>query len=212
MDLGVSSPQLDVGERGFSIKRDGPLDMRMDARLERTAADVVNFSDAQELRRIFFNYGEEPRASRVANELVKQRGLAPLRTTGELVALLERVLGRPRPGKTHPGTRVFQALRIEVNDELGNLRRGLEGAYALLKPGGRLAVMSYHSLEDRMVKRFIADRSGVCRCPRGTPICGCGAVATLRRVGSKALVAGDEELERNPRARSARLRVAERVG
>lgn len=211
MDLGVSSPQLDVGERGFSIRHDGPLDMRMDSRLERTAADVVADSSEAELRQIFREYGEESQAGRVARLLVQERLHEPVLTTGRLVDLVSRVLGRPRPGKVHPATKIFQALRMEVNSELERLQRGLEAVYRLLKVGGRLCVLSYHSLEDRTVKKFIEERSGRCRCPRGVPVCVCGARATLRRVGSKAIQASLAEVERNPRARSVRMRVAERV-
>jgi 16S rRNA (cytosine1402-N4)-methyltransferase len=211
MDLGVSSPQLDLGERGFSIRNNGPLDMRMDNRLDRTAADIVAEADEGELRAIFREFGEEPQAGRVARRLVQERTRKPIQTTGELVDVVQGVLGRPRPGKVHPATKIFQALRMEVNRELERLQAGLEAAFQLLEVGGRLLVMSYHSLEDRLVKRFIQERSGVCRCARGTPICVCGARATLLPVRSKSIKASAEEVERNPRARSVRLRVARRV-
>ncbi len=210
MDLGVSSPQLDRGERGFSIRRDGPLDMRMDHRLELNAADVVREYSESELRRIFFEFGEERQAGKVARRLVQERTRRPILTTGQLVEIGESVLGRPRPGKVHPATKIFQALRMEVNAELERLQSGLEAVFEMLVPGGRLLVMSYHSLEDRCVKQFIGDRLGRCRCPRGAPICMCGAKPLLRARG-KAIVAGTAEVEANPRARSVRLRVAQKL-
>lgn len=210
MDLGVSSPQLDLGERGFSIRRDGPLDMRMDRRLDITAADLVRDYSEAELRRIFFQFGEEPAAGRVARRLVQERAQHPLTTTGKLVQVVESVLGRPRPGKIHPATKIFQALRMEVNHELEKLQTGLQATFELLAPGGKLLVMSYHSLEDRTVKQFIQDRLGRCRCPRGTPICVCGAKPLLKARG-KAIQASEPEIQANPRARSVRLRVATKV-
>lgn len=211
MDLGVSSPQLDVGERGFSIRRDGPLDMRMDHRLEQTAESILQDYSESELRRIFFQFGEEPMAGKAARRLVQMRLEQPLRTTGQLVEALESVLGRPRPGKIHPATKIFQALRMEVNRELERLEAGLRSVFGLLKPGGRLVVMSYHSLEDRMVKRFIQDRLGRCSCPRGIPVCACGARPVLRAVHGKPVRPGEEEVSKNPRARSVRMRVAEKL-
>ncbi len=211
MDLGVSSPQLDRGERGFSIRNPGPLDMRMDQRLELSAREVVaDYSEAQ-LRRIFFEFGEESGAGRVARRLVQERARREIVTTSDLLEVVEPVLGRPRPGKVHPATKIFQALRMEVNGELENLKRGLLGALEVLKPGGRLVVLSYHSLEDRCVKYFIRERQGLCKCPRGIPVCGCGAVAELVPVGG-AIKASAEEVESNPRARSVRMRIAEKVG
>ncbi|MBS2035842.1 16S rRNA (cytosine(1402)-N(4))-methyltransferase RsmH [bacterium] len=210
LDLGVSSPQLDRGERGFSIRRDGPLDMRMDRRLEVSAADVVGEYSESDLRRIFFEYGEERQAGKLARRLVQERDRRAISTTGQLVEVAESVLGRPRPGKVHPATKIFQALRMEVNAELERLQSGLEAVFELLVSGGRLLVMSYHSLEDRCVKQFITERLGRCRCPRGTPICVCEAKPLLKARG-KAIVAGEAEVKANPRARSVRLRVAQKL-
>ena len=210
MDLGVSSPQLDRGERGFSIRRDGPLDMRMDRRLDLSAADVVRDYSEADLRRIFFQFGEERAAGKVARRLVQERSQRPILTTGDLVEIGESVLGRPRPGKVHPATKIFQALRMEVNAELERLQSGLEAVFELLVSGGRLLVMSYHSLEDRCVKQFITERLGRCRCPRGAPICVCGAVPLLKARG-KAIQASQAEVEANPRARSVRIRVAQKL-
>ena len=210
LDLGVSSPQLDRGERGFSIRRDGPLDMRMDRRLDLSAADVVREYSEADLRRIFFEFGEERQAGKVARRLVQERTRSPIVTTGQLVEIGESVLGRPRPGKVHPAAKIFQALRMEVNAELERLQSGLEAVFEILVPGGRLLVMSYHSLEDRCVKQFITDRLGRCRCPRGAPICVCGAKPLLRARG-KAIQASAAEVEANPRARSVRLRVAQKI-
>ena len=210
MDLGVSSPQLDVGERGFSIRRSGPLDMRMDRRLKVTAADVVRDYPETELRRIFFQFGEHPAAGKVARRLVHERAQHPIETTGQLVQILESTLGRPRPGKVHPATRIFQALRMEVNQELDRLQKGLQATFELLVSGGKLLVLSYHSLEDRCVKRFIQERLGHCQCPRASPVCVCGAQALLKARG-KAIQASPAEIERNPRARSVRLRIATKL-
>lgn len=210
MDLGVSSPQLDRGERGFSIRRDGPLDMRMDRRLELSAADVVRDYSEDDLRRIFFEFGEEKQAGKVARRLVQERTRRPIVTTGQLVEIGESALGRPRPGKVHPATKIFQALRMEVNAELERLQSGLEAVFEILVPGGRLLVMSYHSLEDRCVKRFITEKLGRCRCPRGAPICMCGAKPVLK-ARSKAIQASPAEIEVNPRSRSVRLRVAQKL-
>lgn len=210
MDLGVSSTQLDVGQRGFSIRRDGPLDMRMDRRLEVSAVDVIRDYSEAELRRIFFQFGEESAAGKVARRLVQDRSRQPIRTTGELVKILESVLGRPRPGKVHPATKVFQAIRMEVNRELERLQTGLQAAFEVLVSGGKLLVMSYHSLEDRCVKQFVQDRLGRCRCPRGVPVCVCGATALLKARG-KAIQASPAEIDRNPRARSVRLRIATKL-
>ena len=198
MDLGVSSRQFDAPARGFSFAHEGPLDMRMNRQLPRTAQTFLRTSTAEELADLFYIYGEERRSRAIARAIVdeRQRG-ATLGTTTQLARLVERVLGGRR-GKIHPATRVFQALRIAVNDELENLRRGLEAAVDVLKPGGRLAVISFHSLEDRIVKRFIVERSQ-------------GDAATLRRVTKKPLIASEEEIAANARARSAKLRVAERT-
>lgn len=209
MDLGVSSPQLDRGERGFSIRNDGELDMRMDRRLELTAAEIVADYSESELRRIFFEFGEESAAGKIARRLVQERSSQAIRTTADLARVVCSVVGRPRPGKIHPATKIFQALRMEVNREVERLQQGLKSVFGLLGLGGRLIVLSYHSLEDRCVKRFIQEREGRCRCPRGVPVCQCGAVQLLRACGKAT--ASPEEILENPRARSVRMRVAEKV-
>ncbi|RME16539.1 MAG: 16S rRNA (cytosine(1402)-N(4))-methyltransferase RsmH [Alphaproteobacteria bacterium] len=210
LDLGVSSMQLDQPERGFSFLRDGPLDMRM-GDSGPTAADLVNGASEEELADILFHYGEERQARRIARAICRARAEAPLVTTGALAALIERQLPRPKPGQSHPATRSFQALRIAVNDEFGQLAAGLEAATRALAPGGRLAVVSFHSLEDRVVKRFLhlaaSEGGGGSRhAPAQAP------VAPLFRLTPKKAIAPDaEELEANPRARSARLRIATRT-
>lgn len=209
LDLGVSSRQLDEAGRGFSFLRDGPLDMRMDPGAGVPAAELVNGLPEEELARLFREYGEEPRASRVARALVRARERRPLETTGELARAVEEALGR-RGGK-HPATRVFQALRIAVNGELQALERFLEALPGLLAPGGRVAVIAYHSLEDRRVKHALRGYAPQCRCPAEAPRCTCGTPGLLRPLGRKAVKPGRAEIEANPRARSARLRAAERL-
>jgi 16S rRNA (cytosine1402-N4)-methyltransferase len=213
LDLGVSSPQLDQAERGFSFQQDGPLDMRMDRRQELTAADLVNTASAGELSRIFWELGEEPRAKRLAREVETARKAHPFRTTLQLARLVERICPR-RPGqRVHPATRVFQALRMAVNDEIGALQRGLEASWAVLKRGGRLLVITFHSLEARMVKDFgraLARDYEVI----GTvdlPEFRRPASPRLRYVERKAIQAERMEIETNPRARSAQLRVFEKL-
>lgn len=209
LDLGVSSMQLDQPERGFSFMADGPLDMRMSGEGV-SAADIVNSADEGELADILFHYGEERAARRIARAIVKERSERPITRTGELAGIVEGCLPRSKPGQSHPATRTFQALRIAVNDEFGELASGLEAAERALRPGGRLAVVSFHSLEDRVVKRFLQHRSGGAgRASRHAPEQaeappGFEAVA-------KSVKADAEELVRNPRARSARLRVARRT-
>lgn len=215
-DLGVSSHQLDTAERGFSFRQDGPLDMRMNAAARGvSAADLVNNEDARELTRIFRNYGEEKKARPLAEAIVRRRAERPFRTTKDLADLVESVVGqpRPRPGVPvkHPATRAFQALRIAVNDELGELEKGLEGALETAKAGARIVVVSYHSLEDRFVKNFFRDAAGRCHCPRHLPICVCGAEARVVVKTSKAIRPAESEVRRNRRARSALLRVAEKL-
>jgi len=210
LDLGLSSIQLADESRGFSFRATGPLDMRADPRLDRTAADLVNTWDERDLRRIFTELGEEPEAARVAGAIVRRRARGAFMTADQLGRFVAGVKTR-RPGKIDPATRVFQALRIAVNDELGNLARGLEAAMRILAPGGRLAVISFHSLEDRAVKQFMARESRDCICPPHLPTCVCGHRAGLRVVSRRPLMAADAEMMRNPRARSARLRVAEKI-
>lgn len=208
LDLGLSSRQLDDPERGFSFLKDGPLDMRFDPRQGATAADLINNLSAEELTDLFRRYGEETQSRRIARLVVTHR---PMETTTELAGLIEREIGRRgRPGR-HPATKVFQALRIAVNDELAEVERGLRAAVDLLHPGGRLAVISFHSLEDRIVKQFFRAATRDCVCPPAQPVCTCGARATLHRVTRKAVQASVEEIAANPRSRSARLRVAAKM-
>jgi 16S rRNA (cytosine1402-N4)-methyltransferase len=207
-DLGVSSMQLDQGERGFSFRRDGPLDMRM-GRSGRTAADIVATASVEELTRIFRDYGEERMAAKIARGIVAERMKSPIQTTRQLARIVAGQKGGRE--KIDPATRVFQALRIEVNQELVALSRFLAAAVARLKPGGRLAVISYHSLEDRIVKDAFRRDSGICTCPPKLPTCICGARAALKVLTRRPIRPGEAEQRRNPRSRSARLRVAERV-
>jgi 16S rRNA (cytosine1402-N4)-methyltransferase len=210
-DLGVSSPQLDVAERGFSFGKDGPLDMRMDPDSGESAAEWLARATADEIADVLWTYGEERMSRRIARTIVERRAQAPLLRTGELAALIASVMPRPKAGRheIHPATRSFQAIRIHVNRELADLEAGLEAAHAALRPGGRLAVISFHSLEDRITKRFIAARAkppaGNRRLPEAAPF-----VPTLRELGG-AIRADAEEVAANPRARSAVLRVAEKL-
>ena len=212
-DLGLSSFQLADRERGFGFRTGGPLDMRFDTSRGVPASELLASLDTAELTALFRRYGEEPKAPRIARAIVDARRVAPIATAEELAALVERVLPpNPRqPRRTHPATRVFQALRIAVNEELDALQAGLASALDLLRPGGRLVVLSYHSLEDRIVKRFFqAERRG-CICPPELPVCVCGRNPRLRLVTSPSLTPTDAEIAINPRARSARLRAAERL-
>ena len=212
LDLGVSSPQLDCAERGFSFQHDGPLDMRMDDRQPVTAADLVNGEDAETLAKFFWEFGDERDSRRFARAIVHDRALRRFETTRQLADLIERLA--PRHGKrAHPATKVFQALRIAVNDEIGSLKRGLDAAVKVLKPGGRLAVITFHSLEDRVVKEFGRERTrdytftGEVDVPElRTP-----RVPELKWVSRKAILPGEAELKENPRARSAQLRVLEKI-
>jgi 16S rRNA (cytosine1402-N4)-methyltransferase len=196
-DLGVSSRQFDEPSRGFSFQREGPLDMRMDRQLVASARDVLRTASLEELAQIFHTYGEERRARAIARRIVAERERNPIETTTQLTQLVERVLG-PKRGRIHPATRVFQALRIAVNNELENLKRGLAGAVNVLKPGGRVAVISFHSLEDRIVKWFFIEQSR-------------SEAPALRPVTKKPITATEDEVNANPRARSAKLRVAEKL-
>lgn len=213
-DLGVSSHQLDVAERGFSFQADGPLDMRMDPTSDQpNAADLVNSESVEELSRIFKEYGEERRAKPVARAIEKRRREKPFTRTLDLAETVARVVGYPKTqGRhKHPATRCFQALRIAVNDELGQLREGLEGAFQTAKPGARIAVVTYHSLEDRFVKNFFRDKAGRCHCPRHQPVCTCGAEQEVNILTRKAVKPGQDEVDENRRSRSALLRVAEKL-
>ena len=212
LDLGVSSPQLDSAERGFSFQNDGPLDMRMDDQQRLTAADLVNDLGDEELAKIFWEFGDERDSRRFAKAIVHDRRQLKFTTTKQLADLIERLA--PRHGKkSHPATKVFQALRIAVNDEIGSLKRGLEAAVKILKPGGRLAVITFHSLEDRVVKEFGRERtrdytfSGEVDVPELRSPC----VPELKWVSRKAILPGEMELDENPRSRSAQLRVLEKI-
>jgi 16S rRNA (cytosine1402-N4)-methyltransferase len=212
MDIGVSSPQLDVGERGFSYHQDAPLDMRMNPEDSVTAQDLVNTLPQRDLARIISEYGEERWASRIAQFIVKHRTDEPIRTTGQLVQIIKNAVpAGARQGGPHPARRTFQALRIAVNDELGALQAALEQSIDLLKVGGRIAVITFHSLEDRIVKEFFQTCLGRCICPPNLPVCACGQQAVLKLVNSKPIVPSPAELAKNPRSRSAKLRAAERV-
>lgn len=211
LDLGVSSHQLDTPERGFSFRFDAPLDMRMNPTSGETAADILNSWDEAELVRIFFEYGEERFSRRIARAVVAKRQDAPLERTGELAELVrDTVPGGRRPSRIHPATRVFQALRIAVNDELGQVERGVRAGIDLLKPGGRLVVISFHSLEDRIVKRMFREKAQGCICPPRLPICQCNKTPEVKVLTRKGVKAAEAEVEVNARARSAVLRAVER--
>jgi len=212
MDLGVSSMQLDTPERGFSYSYDAPLDMRMDPSLPLTAADILNSWSEAELARLFSRYGEERYSRRIARAVVARRAVMPYRRTSELVDTVKRAIPTPaRFGAGNPARRVFQALRIEVNDELGSLRRALPQAFSLLEAGGVLAVISFHSLEDRIVKEFFAEKTQACTCPPDFPICVCGGRAEAESLTPKPVTPGLRELEANPRSSSAKLRAIRRL-
>ena len=211
-DLGVSSPQLDEAERGFSYMAEAPLDMRMDRSGGLTAWEVVNTWDENRLNRILWDYGEERCARRITAAILKHREKKPIETTQELVDIIRSAMpAAALREKQHPAKRTFQAIRIAVNDELGAIASMMDSAPDKLNPGGRLCVISFHSLEDRIVKSGIQARERGCTCPREAPVCTCGFVQTLRSVSRKPILPTEEEIERNPRARSAKLRVAERV-
>ena len=211
-DLGVSSPQLDEIERGFSYMGDAPLDMRMDAGDSLTAYEVVNTWPEERLNRILWDYGEERYARRISRAIVEHRAKKPIATTLELVEIIKGAMpAAALREKQHPAKRSFQAIRIAVNDELGAISQMMETAPDKLNRGGRLCVISFHSLEDRIVKSGIAARENGCTCPREAPICTCGFVQTLKSDSRKPILPTAEELEQNPRSRSAKLRVAERV-
>ena len=212
LDIGVSSFQLDNPARGFSYMQDAPLDMRMDQEGGLTAFDVVNDYSASESTEIISKYGEERWASRIASFIVKRRQTEPIRTTQELVDVIKQAIpaGARRTGP-HPAKRTFQAIRIEVNDELGQLERAVDEYLDVMRPGGRLAIITFHSLEDRIVKERFAKRANPCTCPPEFPVCVCGKVADVRKVTRKPIAPEGDELEENPRARSAKLRICEKI-
>lgn len=211
-DLGVSSFQLDRAERGFSYQADAPLDMRMDRRLTVTAGDLVNTASEAELARLIRTYGEERWAGRIAATIVARRSSKPIRTTGELVETVKAAIpAAARREGPHPAKRTFQALRIAVNDELGALEQGLRGAIEALSPGGRLVAISFHSLEDRTVKRILAEAARGCVCPADLPVCACGKRPKVKVLTRRPVEPEAAEVADNPRARSAKLRAAERL-
>jgi 16S rRNA (cytosine1402-N4)-methyltransferase len=210
LDLGVSSPQLDEAHRGFSFMRDGPLDMRMDTTQGETAAEWINRADESDIREVVRTHGEERFAKSIAAAIVDARGREPFRTTRQLAEVVARAVRTREPGQ-HPATRTFQALRIHVNRELEELEVTLPQAAALLEPGGRLAVISFHSLEDRIVKRFMRDRERGCDCPPDFPVCVCGKTPELRSTSRKAIRPSAAETAANPRSSSGRLRVGVKV-
>ena len=212
LDLGVSSPQLDDGSRGFSYMADAPLDMRMDNTDTLTAATVVNTWPYEELKRILYDYGEERYAPQIASAICRKREQKPIATTLELVDVIRSAMPPVAlREKQHPAKRSFQAIRIAVNDELGSVEKVMRDAVPCLNPGGRLAVITFHSLEDRIVKNAMAEAARGCTCPPNFPVCVCGKKPKVRIVTRKPIVSGDEELEVNPRARSAKLRICEKL-
>lgn len=211
-DLGVSSYQLDTAERGFSYMQDAPLDMRMDREQPLRAYDVVNTYSEEELRRILYDFGEEKFARNIAANIVKKRSERPIETTLELAELVKASMPKTaREGGHHPAKRTFQAIRIEVNSELSSIPPALDAAVHALNSGGRIAVITFHSLEDRLVKQKFAALSSGCTCPREFPVCVCGKKPVVRVITKKPVTAGEDELEVNPRSRSAKLRVAEKI-
>lgn len=206
LDLGISSMQLDSPERGFAFQHDAPLDMRFDPQSLLTADDLVNTLPEEELADLLYRFGEEPAARRIAQAIVRAR---PLQTTRRLASVIEAVL--PRTGRIHPATRTFQALRIAVNAELENIQAALPQAVAVLGTGGRLAIIAFHSLEDRLVKEYFRKESKDCLCPPKQPVCTCGHKATLKEVTRKPITPGAVEIAANPRARSAKLRIIEKL-
>ena len=208
-DIGVSSHQLDEPERGFSYRRRGPIDMRMDRDAELGAATIVNEWPVDDIAGVLWRYGEERMARRIARAIVAAR---PIRDTAHLADVVKEAVPAPARRRKHPARKVFQAIRIAVNDELGSLESGVEAAIRWARPGGRVLVISYHSLEDRIVKRRFAAGTAGCECPPDFPVCTCGRVAELRSPVRKPLRAGAQEVEANPRARSAILRVTEKIG
>lgn len=212
LDIGVSSHQLDEAERGFSYMQDAPLDMRMDREQELDAATIVNTYDEKEIRDIIRGYGEENWAARIASFVVKAREAGRIETTGQLVEIIKAAIpARARREGPHPAKRTFQALRIAVNDELGALKDAIDGAVKILNPGGRLSIITFHSLEDRIVKNEFNKREKPCTCPPSFPVCVCGNMPELKILTRKPILPSEEELEQNPRSRSAKLRTAQKL-
>lgn len=212
LDLGVSSPQLDEAERGFSYMADAPLDMRMNREDPLTAWDVVNTWEQNELKRILYDYGEERYAPQIAAAICRRRAEKPIETTAQLVDVIRSAMPPAAlREKQHPAKRSFQAIRIAVNDELGAVERVMKDAIGCLKPGGRMAVITFHSLEDRIVKNGMAEAAKGCTCPPNFPVCVCGNQPKVKLVSRKPIVSGQQELDANPRARSAKLRVCEKI-
>ena len=212
LDLGVSSPQLDDGERGFSYMVDAPLDMRMNNEDILSAHDIVNGWSHEELKRILYDYGEERYAPQIASAICRRREQKPIETTLELVDVIRSAMPpQALREKQHPAKRSFQAIRIAVNDELNSVAKAMEAAIPLLNPGGRLCVITFHSLEDRIVKNAMAAAAKGCTCPPNFPVCVCGKKPQVKIITRKPIVSGEEELERNPRARSAKLRICEKI-
>ena len=212
LDLGVSSAQLDDGQRGFSYMADAPLDMRMNGEDVLTAREVVNTWPQEELKRILYTYGEERYAPRIASAICRRREEAPIETTLELVDIIRSAMpAAALREKQHPAKRSFQAIRIAVNDELGSVEKVMADAIPLLNPGGRLAVITFHSLEDRIVKNAMAGAAKGCTCPPNFPVCVCGKKPQVKLISRKPIVSGEAELAENPRARSAKLRVCEKL-
>ncbi len=212
MDLGVSSHQLDTGERGFSFQKDAPLDMRMDTSKGETAAELLNELPEQELERIISEFGEERWARRIASFIVNARNESPISTTFQLVDIIKGAVPKAKwEERIHPATRTFQALRIAVNHELESLERGMRAALDLLKPGGRGVIISFHSLEDRIVKHIFREYAEGCTCPRQLPICACGKLPRVKVLTGRPVTATAEEIENNPRSRSAKLRAVEKL-
>lgn len=211
LDLGLSSFQLDAGERGFAFRFDGPLDMRFDPERGEPAASLLERLSAEELADLIFQFGEEPKSRRIAAAIVREREQSPIRSTARLAEIVVKAVGGRRDHDTHPATRTFQALRIATNDELQVLEQALQAAVSVLGPGGRLVTIAFHSLEDRIIKRFIERESAQCLCPPEVPICVCGHQPRLARVTRRAVRPSSAERARNPRSRSAVLRAAERL-
>ena len=212
LDLGVSSPQLDDGQRGFSYMVDAPLDMRMNSADSLSAHTVVNTWSQEELKRILYNYGEERYAPQIAAAICRKRAEKPIETTLELVEIIKNAMPPAAlREKQHPAKRSFQAIRIAVNDELGAVEQIMADAVELLNPGGRLCIITFHSLEDRIVKLGMQDAAKGCTCPPNFPVCVCGKKAKVKLITKKPIVASDEELEENPRSRSAKLRICEKI-